>query len=307
MATMNPTSPDEPQAAQAEDEAGPPCVLSFNAGDASGASGLAADITTVAAMGGHCLPVTAAILIRDTAEIFGHHAVDDDVVAEQARSLLEDLTVGAIKVGFAGSVESLSAIAEIASDYPDVPLLAYMPDLSWLEDDEAEDYMGGFSELVLPQAALLAGSHGTLTRWLLPEWDGKRAPTARDLAAAAAKKGTGQILVTGVPLPDQFLENTLATPERLLFNARFERFDAGFIGAGETLSAAVTAMLANGADLPTAVSEALTFLDQALDAGFRPGMGSVIPDRFFWAQPEETTDASSSTPEPTISEHDQKL
>ena len=29
----------------------------------------------------------------------------------------------------------------------------------------------------------------------------------------------------------------------------------------------------------------MTFLDQALDAGFRPGMGNVIPDRFFWALP----------------------
>jgi len=35
------------------------------------------------------------------------------------------------------------------------------------------------------------------------------------------------------------------------------------------------------------VGEALAFLDQALDAGFRPGMGNVIPDRFFWALPEE--------------------
>jgi hydroxymethylpyrimidine/phosphomethylpyrimidine kinase len=33
------------------------------------------------------------------------------------------------------------------------------------------------------------------------------------------------------------------------------------------------------------VGEALTFLDQSLDAGFRPGMGNVVPDRFFWALP----------------------
>ena len=26
-------------------------------------------------------------------------------------------------------------------------------------------------------------------------------------------------------------------------------------------------------------------MDQTLDAGFRPGMGSVVPDRFFWALP----------------------
>ena len=35
--------------------------------------------------------------------------------------------------------------------------------------------------------------------------------------------------------------------------------------------------------LEPAVSEALSFLDQSLDAGFRPGMGHIVPDRFFWA------------------------
>ena len=44
--------------------------------------------------------------------------------------------------------------------------------------------------------------------------------------------------------------------------------------------------MASGQDLHLAVSEALSFLDQALDAGFRPGMGNVVPDRFFWALPE---------------------
>ena len=50
-----------------------------------------------------------------------------------------------------------------------------------------------------------------------------------------------------------------------------------------------------------AVGEALTFLDQALDAGFRPGMGNVVPDRFFWALPPgeegegEPTDETTTT------------
>ena len=42
---------------------------------------------------------------------------------------------------------------------------------------------------------------------------------------------------------------------------------------------------ATEAELHAAVGEALAFLDQTLDAGFRPGMGNVIPDRFFWALP----------------------
>uniref|UniRef100_UPI002FC7B77C bifunctional hydroxymethylpyrimidine kinase/phosphomethylpyrimidine kinase n=1 Tax=Bosea sp. (in: a-proteobacteria) TaxID=1871050 RepID=UPI002FC7B77C len=58
------------------------------------------------------------------------------------------------------------------------------------------------------------------------------------------------------------------------------------VGAGETLAAALASLLASGQDLHLAVSEALSFVDQSLDAGFRPGMGNVVPDRFFWALPE---------------------
>ena len=51
------------------------------------------------------------------------------------------------------------------------------------------------------------------------------------------------------------------------------------------MQATLTTLLATGAELQAAVSEALNFLDQSLDAGFRPGMGHVVPDRFFWALP----------------------
>ena len=49
----------------------------------------------------------------------------------------------------------------------------------------------------------------------------------------------------------------------------------------------LASLLAVGADLAAAVGEALQFLDQSLDAGFRPGMGHVVPDRFFWALPPD--------------------
>ena len=92
-------------------------------------------------------------------------------------------------------------------------------------------------------------------------------------------------LVGSVPLPDQNLDNVLASAQGAITGEKFERFDVSFVGAGDTLSAALAALLATGADLPAAVGECLAFLDQALDAGFRPGMGNVIPDRFFWALP----------------------
>ncbi|MBS0444494.1 MAG: bifunctional hydroxymethylpyrimidine kinase/phosphomethylpyrimidine kinase [Proteobacteria bacterium] len=265
----------------------PACAMVFNASDPSGAGGVAGDVATIAAMGAHALPVVTSIVMRDTAEIFDHHAIDTEVIAEQARTILEDVTIGAWKVGFLGSAEGVSAVAEVLSDYPDVPLVAYMPNLAWLEEDAQQAYLDAFRELVLPQAEVLVGSHQTLTDFLLPEWDSERPASTRELAVAAGEHGTRFVLVTSVALPDQHLDNVLASPQGAITGEKFERFDVSFVGAGDTLAAALAALLASGAELHAAVGEALAFLDQALDAGFRPGMGNVVPDRFFWALPPE--------------------
>ncbi len=282
---MNPDLSAPPTEEQ-EIDAGPPCVMTFNASDPSGAGGLAADITALSSVGAHALPVVTGAYARDTAEIFDHFAFDEEAVAEQARAILEDAPVAVIKVGFVGSPETIAVIAEVAADYADVPVLAYMPNLSWWEESQIDLYLDAFRELMLPQTTVLVGNHSTLWRWLLPDWNGERSPTPRDIAKAAADAGVPYTLVTGVPLPDQFIDNVLASPQAVLASQRFERFEAVFSGAGETLAAALAGLVANGSDLAAAVTEALGYLDECLDAGFRPGMGNVVPDRLCWAQPE---------------------
>ena len=289
-----------------QDAPAPACVMSFNASDPSGAGGLAGDIATIAAMGAHALPVVTTIVMRDTAEIFDQHPLDPDVVVEQARSILEDVTISGWKVGFLGTAETVGAVAEVLSDYPDMPLVAYMPSLAWLEEDEQQSYLDAFRELILPATEVLVGNHKTLTDFLLPDWDGDRPASPRELAVAAAEHGARYVLVTGVMLAskgtEQYIDNVLASPQGALTGEKFERFDAAFVGSGDTLSAALAALLAAGSELQAAVGEALAFLDQSLDAGFRPGMGNIVPDRFFWAlpPPEEGEDglASKATTNP---------
>lgn len=265
----------------------PACVMVFNANDPSGAGGLAADISAIASVGAHALPIVTGAYSRDTAEIFDHFAFDDEAVMEQARAALEDVPVQVIKVGFAGSPENLSAVAAVATDYPDIPLIAYMPNLSWWDEVQIDLYLDAFKELVLPQTTVLVGNHSTLWRWLLPDWSTERSPGARDIARAAHEWGVPYTLVTGIPLPDQFIDNVLASPQTVLASEKFERFEAVFSGAGDTLSAALAALLASGTDLPEAFTEALAYLDRCLNGGFRPGMGHIVPDRLFWAQAED--------------------
>lgn len=291
------TGASQDEAQLAEVDANPPCVLVFNASDPSGAGGLAGDALAMTSVGAHMLPVVTGAYARDTAEIFDHFPFDEEAVAEQARAILEDVEVRLIKVGFAGSPENLSTIAETASDYPDVPLVAYMPNLSWWDENQIEPYLDAFRDLVLPQTTVLVGNHSTLWRWLLPDWSGDRSPTARDIARAAGEHGVPYTLVTGIVLPDQFFDNVLASPQAVLASEKYERLEAVFSGAGDTLSAALAALLASGTDLAAATSEALSYMDRCLDAGFRPGMGHVLPDRLFWAQPDDEDDEDEEIPD----------
>jgi hydroxymethylpyrimidine/phosphomethylpyrimidine kinase len=286
----------------------PACVMCFNATDPSGAGGMAGDVATIAAMGAHALPVVTSIVMRDTADTFDQHEIDADVVAEQARTILEDVTIAGWKVGFLGSADNVSAVAEVLSDYTEIPLVSYLPNLSWLDEDQLTPYLEAFRELILPATEVLVGSHKTLQDFLLPDWDNERPPSARELAVAAGEHGTRYVLVTGIMLagklstqgPEQYIDNVLASPQGAIAGEKFERFEAAFMGAGDTLAAALAALLAAGSELQPAVGEALSFLDQSLDAGFRPGMGHIVPDRFFWAlpPPEDGELEEGSMPEP---------
>ena len=278
----------------------PACVLVFNSNDPSGAGGLSGDVTAIASVGVHALPIMTGSYARDTAEIFDHFPLDEEAVSEQARVILEDVPVQVIKVGFVGSPENLSAVAGIATDYADIPLVAYMPNLSWWNEVQIDLYLDAFRELVLPQTTVLVGNHSTLWRWLLPDWSSEKNPTARDIARAAHELGVPYTLVTGIPLPDQFIDNVLASPQSVVGSEKFERFEAVFSGAGDTLSAALAALLASGTDLAEAFKEALSYLDRCLDSGFRPGMGNVLPDRLFWAQSETDDDDEAAHEGPDV-------
>lgn len=267
-----------------------PCVLSFNASDPVGAGGVSNDALVIASVGAHALPVATGVYLRDTRETVGHVALDDSAVAEQARLAAEDIPVHTIKVGFVGSAEAVAAVAAFASDYPGVPVIAYMPDLSWWDEDEIDSYLDAFRELLLPQTAVLVGNNTTLRHWLMPESITDRHARATDLARAASELGVSYVMVTGMPQAGDQMGNVLASPQTELFSQSYERIDAGFLGAGDILSAALAAMLATGSELTQAAAEALQYLDQALDHGFRPGMGRAVADRLFWAESDDDAD-----------------
>ncbi|MFZ6777318.1 bifunctional hydroxymethylpyrimidine kinase/phosphomethylpyrimidine kinase [Undibacterium sp. Ji83W] len=270
-----------------------PLILSFGASDPVAATGIHADLASFAAMGCYGLPVITAILTGDTSQIDDLHPLDGDLVDEQARTVLEDMPVLAFKVGQAGSVENVTVIAEIVSDYPELPMVLDPFNAALTEQGpEAEDLVLAIRELLIPQASLLMISAVELSR-LAETWkEGAEAETetgaeAEDLAAdtmTLIESGCEYILVTGTTGETGEVVNTLYNETGIVRRDTWQRLPGSHAGAGSTLSAAIAALLANGLEIPEAVLEAQEFTHAALSHAQRLGMGRLIPDRYFWAR-----------------------
>jgi hydroxymethylpyrimidine/phosphomethylpyrimidine kinase len=263
-------------------------ILTFGVADPVGAVGIQADLATFAAMGCHGLTVITSILIGDTARIEDTQDIDVDWVADQARVVLEDMPVTAFKVGYVGSIESVSAIAEIVSDYPDIPLILD-PFITAMPDPgiDGEDILIAIRELLIPQTTVLILSADELARlaetWREPISDANEDALALD-AMHIIELGAEYLFVTGTPCELNQVANTLFDAGGVVRHDPWQRIPGSFAGAGSTLSAAIAAMLANGMEVAEAVSEAQEFTMAALAHAQRMGMGRLVPDRYFWAR-----------------------
>src|SRR5690349_24477950 len=279
-----------------DDPAFPPIVLTFAASDPSGGAGLQADILTLAAMGCHPLSVMTALTVQDTTGVEGVLAIDSDWVADQARALLEDIPIEAFKIGVLGSVENIAAIAEIISDYPDVPLILDPVLASGRGDELASDEMThALRELLLPQTTILTPNSMEARR--LADIDDDDEPTLHVCAERLVAAGCEYVLVTGTHEATPQVVNTLYAKSGVVRADTWQRLPGSFHGSGCTLASAIAAMLANGLELPEAVREAQDFTWHALEKAYRPGMGQHLPDRLFWARDERDAQSDDSTTE----------
>ena len=260
----------------------PPVVMSFAGVDSTGGAGIQADIEALASIGCHAAPVLTAVTVQDTQNVKSYAAVEAGLVVEQARAVLEDMSVVAFKIGMLGSIENVEALHSMLTDYGDIPVVLDPIILAggggMLADEEIIDAM---VNLLFPLTTVLT-PNSREARGLAPEADSLDA-CAQELLEA----GCEYVLITGTHERTVEVVNTLYGNRRLLESYAWERLPNSFHGSGCTLAAAIAGLLAHGLDPVAAVHEAQEFTWQSLKHGHRLGMGQHLPNRFFWAQGEE--------------------
>lgn len=267
-----------------------------------------ADLLTLAALGCHPLTVVTALTVQDTAGVESILPIDADWVIDQTHALLEDMPVSAFKIGMLGSVENLAAIASIVADYPDIPLILDPVLASGRGDSLSnEDMIVAMIHLLLPQTTLLTPNSLEARRLVQAideededegdeeaeneeEFGTKTEPTLPGCARRLIEAGCEQVLITGTHENTGKVINTLYGAQGIIRSDHWERLPGSYHGSGCTLASAIAANLAQGLPLVEAVQAAQKYTWHTLAAGFWPGMGQHLPDRFFWAHARERGD-----------------
>ena len=269
-----------------------PIALTIAGSDSGGGAGIQADLKTFHQYGVYGTSVVVAVTAQNTQSVTAVHEIPVDIVTSQMAALADDLLPHATKTGMLVNRELVEAVAsnirrfELSNLVVDPVIVATSGDR--LLSEEAErwvvEYLVPLATIVTPnlhEAAALTG---------------QSVSTIEDMESAGRKlldMGTEAVLVKG-----GHLEKSGEIVDVLITHADTHPFvhprleSMSTHGTGCTLSAAITADLARGTHLLSAVENAIHFVHRAIEQAPQIGKGYGPLSHFVPAHVQPMQDSS---------------
>jgi hydroxymethylpyrimidine/phosphomethylpyrimidine kinase len=277
--------------------AGPPVALTIAGSDSGSGAGIQADLKTMAALGVFAATAVTAVTAQNTAEVREVHHLPPGLVVAQVEAVIDDLPVAAVKTGMLGTAAVVDQVGRLAGSgrLPRLvvdPVMVASSGRVLLDDRGIDAYRRSLvpeALMVTPnlwEAALLAG---------VPPASVGDVDAMAHLARTIHRLGPTWVLVKGGHLPGVESPVPGHAPDEVadvLFDGDQVTVVTGpwvdtpnTHGTGCSLSAAIVAHLARGADVPTAVDSAKAYVHGALlrAARWRLGSGHGPLDHFGWS------------------------
>lgn len=258
-------------------------ALTIAGSDSGGGAGIQQDLKTFQAFGVWGMTAITAVTVQNTIGVSGFVELPPETVADQITAVASDIGVDAAKTGMLASAPIIDAVAaavreaEIDRLVVDPVFISKHGD-PLLRDDAVEALRRSILPLALvvtPNAHEAAGLAG------MPEV----ATHADQVTAGQAilALGARAVLVKGGHVAGAGAVDVLVTPTEVREFAAPRLDTPNTHGTGCMLSAAITAGLAKGLDLETAVGDAKEFVTGAIENALAigKGIGPVNPSWRF--------------------------
>ncbi len=256
-------------------------VLVIAGSDSGGGAGIQADIKTITALGGYAATAITAVTVQNTLGVTGVHPIPLDVIAAQARAVLDDIGADAIKTGMLGDaavVETVAAAIDHANKDGAGAVPAVVDPVMIAKGGAAllaESAVDAVKRLMIPRATLLTPNAPEATA--LTGLPVETLDDQRRAGEALLSMGARAVLMKGGHVPGERVVDLLMTPAgETTFEG--ERIDTRHThGTGCTLASACATGLAQGLALEEAVARAWNYVHEAMlrAPGFGAGHGPL--------------------------------
>jgi hydroxymethylpyrimidine/phosphomethylpyrimidine kinase len=253
-----------------------PVVLCFSGHDPSGGAGIQADIETLASHQCHTCSIITTLTEQDTRNVYKIIPQAATDILAQTETLLNDITINAIKIGLLGHHETAIAIKEILQKLPQIPVILD-PVLA----------AGGGTQLSNKPLLDAMLDLMPLTSVLTPNCQEARklatdGVSIEQCGTHLLEKGCDYVLITGADENTTHVVNQLFHQNQCIETFTWERLPASYHGSGCTLAASIAALTAHGLEPFSAIQEAQEYTWNSLKAAYQPGHGQYNPNRLFW-------------------------
>lgn len=250
-------------------------ALTVAGSDPTGGAGIQADLKTFATLKVHGAAVVASLTIQNTQGIQEVVKIPPDLLRKQITTLLDDMKIHAVKTGMLLDGESIEIVGELLKKYR---LVQYVL-------DPIVRSSTGFPILKKDDVELLKKTLLPLARVVTPNLKEAEALTGLSVRTEKEMERAGmEIHAMGpryVLIKGGHLEGDDAL-DLLVGESGIQRFRKARIrgrrlhGTGCVLSAAITAGLAVGLNVPQAVRKAKAFVHKAIRSSVTAGHGRQI-------------------------------
>ncbi len=252
----------------------PPVVLCFSGLDPTGGAGIQADIESIAKHGCHAAPIITANTIQDTHNVVSFSPIDASTILKQARTVLKDMPVSAIKIGMLGCGETAEAIYTLFRQYSDIPVILDPVLVAGGGSSLVKkNLIDAINTLIIPHTYIMTPN---IPEALLLTNTKSQPETAAKLLN---KMGAEHVLLTGTHSKSFDVTHKLYSQYEIQKFYKYRRLDNEYHGSGCTLAASLASLIAHKMEPINACQNALDFTYKSLANANKLGGGQLIPNR----------------------------
>jgi len=247
-------------------------ALSIAGSDSVGGAGIQADIKAMAAVGVHATTVITAVTAQNTCKVKGIYPIPPEMVQEQLEAILEDCDVKAIKTGMLYNAETVEVVVDVLEEH-EVPLIVDPVMVATVGDALSDNTLvRALKEDLLPICELVTPNRHEAE--ILAKMKIANEDDAMFACEIIGKQGSSVLLKGGHMDTKMIIDYLYLSSE--FTEIKNPRLNKAGHGSGCTLSAYITAQMANGNDLVNSVMRSRELVQEAIASQYQIGNGEPV-------------------------------